>query len=187
MPPSTVGSLRASGRGAARRALRRGRSWAACRWVPTSRCTAVQAPDVAALLVEMPVLEWATPAAASLFVPLVAVSSRAPPVRLPDLGWSGFRAPGTMRSTATSARSTSPGIAAVLHGIPAGPVSARDRGAARDRPRRIIGHENDLIHPFRCREPRAADPGGAPRQGPIHGRAAAHALSGSRGKSSTSS
>src|SRR5262245_55045854 len=43
---------------------------------------AVQAPHrMAALLIEMPVLEWATPAAASLFVPLLLAVSFAPSMR----------------------------------------------------------------------------------------------------------
>src|SRR5262245_28388039 len=43
---------------------------------------AVQAPHrMAALLIEMPVLEWATPAAASVFVPMLLAVSFAPSMR----------------------------------------------------------------------------------------------------------
>jgi pimeloyl-ACP methyl ester carboxylesterase len=114
---------------------------------------AVQAPDrVAALLVEMPVLEWATPAAASLFVPLLlAVSfgrglfgfATALIRRLPQTGidlLDSFLGTFSMEPEA---------IAAVLHGILVGPVAPEvEERRAIAAPTLIIGHENDLIHPF---------------------------------------
>lgn len=114
---------------------------------------AVQAPDrVLALLVEMPVLEWATPAAASLFLPLMlAVSFGRRPFgvltslvhRLPRTGidlLDSFLGTLSMEPEA---------IAAVLHGILVGPVAPEiEERRAITAPTLIIGHENDLIHPF---------------------------------------
>jgi pimeloyl-ACP methyl ester carboxylesterase len=114
---------------------------------------AVQARDrVTALLVEMPVLEWATPAAASLFVPLLlAVSfgrglfgfATALIRRLPRSGidlLDSFLGTFSMEPEA---------IAAVLHGILVGPVAPEiEERRAIAAPTLIIGHENDLIHPF---------------------------------------
>ena len=114
---------------------------------------AVQAPDrVAGLLVEMPVLEWATPAAASLFVPLLlAVRYGRRPFgfltslvrRLPRTGIDPL-------DSILGTFSMEPGaIAAVLHGILVGPVAPEieDRRAI-TAPTLIIGHQDDLIHPF---------------------------------------
>ena len=114
---------------------------------------AVQAPErVAALVVEMPVLEWATPAAASLFVPLLlAVSVGRRPFgfatslvrRLPRTGidaLDSFLGTFSMEPEA---------IAAVLHGILVGPVAPQiEERLAIEAPTLIIAHENDLIHPF---------------------------------------
>jgi len=122
---------------------------------------AVQAPErVAALLVEMPVLEWATPAAASLFVPLllaVSVGRRLFGVvtslvrRLPRTGsdaLDSFLGTFSMEPEA---------IAAVLHGILVGPVAPEiEARCAIAVPTLIIGHENDLIHPFSDAENLAA-------------------------------
>jgi pimeloyl-ACP methyl ester carboxylesterase len=114
---------------------------------------AVAAPErVAALVIEMPVLEWATPAAASLFVPLLLAVRFARPVfalaaallrRLPRTGMDPLDSVlGTLAMEPES-------IAAVLHGILVGPVAPdiEQRRAIRA-PTLVIGHENDLIHPF---------------------------------------
>ena len=114
---------------------------------------AVQAPArVAGLLVEMPVLEWATPAAASLFVPLLlAVSFARRPFgfvtslirRLPRTGIDPLD---SFLGTLSMAPEV---IAAVLHGILVGPVAPEiEERCAITAPTLIIGHENDLIHPF---------------------------------------
>jgi pimeloyl-ACP methyl ester carboxylesterase len=114
---------------------------------------AVLAPDrVTALLIEMPVLEWATPAAASLFVPLLlAVSfgrrlfgvATALVRRLPRTGFDPLDSVLDMLSTEPEA------IAAVLHGILVGPIAPDvEERRAIAAPTLIIGHENDLIHPF---------------------------------------
>ena len=114
---------------------------------------AVQAPDrVAALLVEMPVLEWATPAAASLFVPLLLTvrfgrwmfSLTASLVR--RLPRTGIDALDSVLGTFSMEPEE---IAAVLHGILVGPVAPEiEERRAIAAPTLIIGHENDLIHPF---------------------------------------
>jgi pimeloyl-ACP methyl ester carboxylesterase len=114
---------------------------------------AVQAPHrMAALLIEMPVLEWATPAAASLFVPLLLGVNFARPVfralssvvrRLPRTGIDPLDSLlGTLSMQPEE-------IAAVLHGILVGPVAPEieDRRAI-SVPTLIIGHKQDLIHPF---------------------------------------
>ena len=114
---------------------------------------AVQAPSrVAALLVEMPVLEWATPAAASLFVPLLLAVSFGRPLfgmatslvrRLPRTGID------TLDSVLGTLSMEPEAIAAVLHGILVGPVAPEiEERRAITAPTLIIGHENDLIHPF---------------------------------------
>lgn len=114
---------------------------------------AVQAPDrVVALLVEMPLLEWATPAAASLFVPLLLAVSFGRRLfgfltslvrRLPRTGIDvvdSFLGTISMEPEA---------IAAVLHGILVGPVVPEiEERCAIATPTLIIGHEHDLIHPF---------------------------------------
>jgi pimeloyl-ACP methyl ester carboxylesterase len=114
---------------------------------------AVQAPHrMAALLIEMPVLEWATPAAASLFVPLLLGVSFARPAfralssvvrRLPRTGIDPLD---SMLGTLSMQPEE---IAAVLHGILVGPVAPEieDRRAI-SVPTLIIGHKQDLIHPF---------------------------------------
>jgi pimeloyl-ACP methyl ester carboxylesterase len=114
---------------------------------------AVQAPErVIALLIEMPVLEWATPAAASLFVPLLLAVSFGRRVfglvtslvrRLPRTGVDVLDSfLGTMSMEPEA-------IAAVLHGILVGPVAPEiEQRRAIVAPTLIIGHENDLIHPF---------------------------------------
>ena len=114
---------------------------------------AVQAPHrVIALLIEMPVLEWATPAAASLFVPLLLAVTFGRPFfrfftsvirRLPRTGID-------LLDSYLGTLSMEPeAIAAVLHGILVGPVAPEiEERRAITAPTLIIGHENDLIHPF---------------------------------------
>jgi pimeloyl-ACP methyl ester carboxylesterase len=114
---------------------------------------AVQTPErVAALLVEMPVLEWATPAAASLFVPMLLAVSFGRPLfgltasivrRLPRTGNGALDSVLGMFSMDPEA------IAAVLHGLLVGPVAPEiEQRCAIAVPMLIIGHDNDLIHPF---------------------------------------
>ena len=118
-----------------------------------SLLVAVQAPErVAALLIEMPVLEWATPAAASLFVPLLLTVSYGRRLfgfatslirRLPRTGVDALDSVLNTFSMAPEA------IAAVLHGLLVGPIAPEiEQRRAIGVPTLIIGHENDLIHPF---------------------------------------
>lgn len=114
---------------------------------------AVQAPErVMALIVEMPVLEWATPAAASLFVPLMLAVSFGRRIfglltslvaRLPRTGID------PLDSVLGTLSMEPEAIAAVLHGILVGPVVPEiEQRRAITAPTLIIGHRNDLIHPF---------------------------------------
>jgi pimeloyl-ACP methyl ester carboxylesterase len=114
---------------------------------------AVHAPErVAGLIVEMPVLEWAAPAAASAFIPLLLAVHYARPVfrRLTGLI---ARLPRTRISPLDSvlnALSLDPDeIAAVLHGVLLGPIAPtfQERSAI-TAPTLVIGHRSDLIHPF---------------------------------------
>ncbi len=114
---------------------------------------AVQIPDrIRALVVEMPVLEWAAPAAALTFVPmLLAVRYGGPFARL--LSWGMGRVPrtriGPLDSLLNAASSLPQEIAAVLHGLLVGPLAPRvEQREAITIPTLVIGHERDLIHPF---------------------------------------
>lgn len=114
---------------------------------------AAQAPTrVRALFLEMPVMEWATPAAALLFAPLLLTVRRARPlVRLWSNAWK--RLPRPRNNTAVSVMnllSMSPEeLGAVLHGILVGPV-VPELAARRaiNVPTLIIGHPGDFLHPF---------------------------------------
>jgi pimeloyl-ACP methyl ester carboxylesterase len=114
---------------------------------------ASQQPDrVRGLVLEMPVLEWAVPAAAMLFVPillaaryarpLLRVSSnllrRVPPTRFGPL------------NSALNAASLSPEVlAAIMHGVLVGPVApTQDERRGIDAPALIMAHRHDLLHPF---------------------------------------
>ncbi len=114
---------------------------------------ATQQPDrVRGLVLEMPVLEWAVPAAAMLFVPILLAAHYARPVlrvssslvrRVPPTRFGPL-------NSAIHAASLSPEVlAAVMHGVLVGPVAptqdARSRITA---PTLIFAHRNDLLHPF---------------------------------------
>ena len=114
---------------------------------------AVMAPErVRALVVEMPVLEWATPGAAMVFLPLLlGVHYAAPVVRLvasiaghlPETGIGALDAfTGTLRLQPEEA-------AAVLHGMLVGPITPTyEQRHAITAPTLVIGHKIDFIHPF---------------------------------------
>src|SRR6202035_1579175 len=114
---------------------------------------AVQAPErVRGLVLEMPVLEWAVPAAAVVFLPmLLGVHYAAPVVRV--LAALSRRVPRTtvapLDSVVTMISAQPEEIAAVLHGMLVGPVTptyeARHSIKA---PALVIGHKIDFIHPF---------------------------------------
>jgi pimeloyl-ACP methyl ester carboxylesterase len=118
-----------------------------------SLLVAAQAPErVQGLVIEMPVLEWAVPAAAVTFLPmLLAVHFARPAVqvmarffrRLPRTGHGAVDS--FMNALATDPKET----AAVLHGILAGPLTptVEERRAVAV-PTLVIGHRSDRIHPF---------------------------------------
>lgn len=118
-----------------------------------SLLTAVEAPErIRGLVLEMPVLEWATPAAAMTFLPLLLwvhyaragmrlVSSAAS--RLPLSGY------GPLDSLINTARSDPDEIAAVLHGVLLGPIAPTiDQRRSITAPALVLGHGIDLIHSF---------------------------------------
>ena len=118
-----------------------------------SLLVAAEAPDrVRGLVVEMPVLEWALPAAAITFVPMLLATHYARPVvgavtklfrSLPRTGNGPFDS--VMNMLSAEPRET----AAVLHGILAGPIAPTvDQRAAMDIPALVIGHKVDHVHPF---------------------------------------
>jgi pimeloyl-ACP methyl ester carboxylesterase len=118
-----------------------------------SLLVAAQAPErVRGLVVEMPVLEWALPAAAITFVPMLLATHFARPV----VGWvaKAFRAlprtgNGPLDSVMNMFSAEPRETAAVLHGILAGPIAPTvDQRAAMDVPALVIGHKVDHVHPF---------------------------------------
>ena len=114
---------------------------------------AVQAPErIRALIVEMPVLEWAVPGAAMVFLPLLlGVHYAAPLVRL--VAGLARRVPsthiGALDSLVCTLRSEPEEAAAVLHGMLVGPITPTyEQRHAIDVPVLVIGHKIDFIHPF---------------------------------------
>jgi pimeloyl-ACP methyl ester carboxylesterase len=118
-----------------------------------SLLVAAMAPErVQALVIEMPVLEWAVPAAAITFVPMLLAVHFARPVvsrtaalfqRLPRTG------NGPLDSVMNTLSNDPTETAAVLHGILAGPIAPTvGQRAAMDVPALVIGHQVDRIHPF---------------------------------------
>lgn len=118
-----------------------------------SLLVAAMVPDrVLGLVIEMPVLEWAIPAAAITFVPMLLAVHFARPV----VGWTASlfrRLPRTGNGPLDSVMNTLSNdpteTAAVLHGILAGPIAPTvGQRAAMDIPALVIGHQVDRIHPF---------------------------------------
>jgi pimeloyl-ACP methyl ester carboxylesterase len=118
-----------------------------------SLLVAAQAPErVRGLVIEMPVLEWALPAAAITFVPMLLAAHFARPVvgrvakvfrALPRTG------NGPLDSVMNMFSAEPREIAAVLHGILAGPIAPTvDQRAAMDVPALVIGHKVDHVHPL---------------------------------------
>jgi pimeloyl-ACP methyl ester carboxylesterase len=114
---------------------------------------AVLAPErVRALVVEMPVLEWAAPGAGLVFLPLLlGVHYAAPVVRqvarlarhIPDTGI------GTLDAVLGSLRLEPEEAAAVLHGMIVGPITPTyEERRAVTAPTLVIGHKVDFVHPF---------------------------------------
>jgi pimeloyl-ACP methyl ester carboxylesterase len=114
---------------------------------------AAQAPErVRGLLVEMPVLEWAVPGAALVFLPmLLGVHYAAPVARA--LAWLARRVPrtriGPLDSFVTTLSLDPEETTAVLHGMLAGPITPTyEERHAIAAPTLVIGHKIDFIHPF---------------------------------------
>ena len=122
-----------------------------------SLLTAVRAPErVRGLVLEMPVLERAAPAAALTFVPLLLETHYARPVmRLATLAVSllprvGIDAIDALLNTASNDPAV---IASVLHGILLGPVAPTiDQRRTITAPALVLGHGIDLIHSFKDAE-----------------------------------
>jgi pimeloyl-ACP methyl ester carboxylesterase len=114
---------------------------------------AVLAPErVRGLVLEMPALEWAVPAAAVLFVPLVLGLHYARPLAnvLTAAMRSLPRTPfGPLNSMLNAASLPPEQMAAVLHGILVGPTApAVEERRTIAMPTLVLGHRNDLIHPL---------------------------------------
>ena len=111
------------------------------------------APErVAGLVLEMPVLEWAVPAAAFAFVPML-IGVRAASAAMRPVAATIRRLPrtqiGVLDSFLASAGTDPTEVAAVLHGILTGPIApAIDARRAMAAPALVIGHQLDAIPPF---------------------------------------
>lgn len=119
----------------------------------TALHAAVREPNrVRALLLEMPVMEHATPAAALMLTPLLLASRSAAGLLRPAARLVA-RLPRPRHALAASlldAASRDPELtSAILHGILVGPVvpPAAERRRIRA-PALIVGHRHDLLHPM---------------------------------------
>jgi pimeloyl-ACP methyl ester carboxylesterase len=105
-----------------------------------------------ALVLEMPVLEWAVPAAAMTFVPILLAAHYGRPVagffadlirRVPETPF------GPLNSLLHAAAYRPEVLAAILHGVLVGPVAPTlEERAAITAPTLILAHSHDLLHPF---------------------------------------
>jgi pimeloyl-ACP methyl ester carboxylesterase len=114
---------------------------------------AIQAPTrVRGLVIEMPVLEWAVPGAALVFLPLLlGVHYASPLVRI--VSSLAKRLPKTriapLDSFLTTLTLQPEEAAAVLHGMLVGPITPTyEERHSIDAPALVIGHKVDFIHPF---------------------------------------
>lgn len=114
---------------------------------------ALMAPErVKAMVVEMPVLEQATPFAALLFVPVLTATHYAKPV----VRWMARAARalprrylGPLSQVYGPLLMEPEEMVAVLHGILVGPVApTAEERRAMTMPALIIGHRSDHLHPF---------------------------------------
>ena len=116
------------------------------------QCAALAPDRVSGLLLEMPVLEWAVPAAGLVFLPLlIGVHYAARAFRL--LGGLSRRLPKTSNWAIEGLRapiSLDPEeSAAVLHGLFVGPIAPTvEQRRSITAPTLVIGHHADFIHPF---------------------------------------
>jgi pimeloyl-ACP methyl ester carboxylesterase len=100
----------------------------------------------------MPVLERAVPAAALNFVPMLLAAHYGRPI-LRLLASGARRLPrtrfGPLNSFLNAVSAPTDSVAAVLHGVLVGPITpTQEQRAAIGCPVLVLGHENDLIHPF---------------------------------------
>jgi pimeloyl-ACP methyl ester carboxylesterase len=114
---------------------------------------AVAAPErVRGLILEMPVLEYAAPAAALLFVPaLLLLHYLRPALRLVTRSVSRVPPTGTgLVDGVLGLMSSDPDeAAAVLHGVLLGPIApTSDQRAGIQAPALVIGHRADPLHAF---------------------------------------
>lgn len=118
-----------------------------------SLMAAAQNPHrVKGLIVEMPVLEWALPAAALTFTPLLLAVHFARPVlerTSTFFRWLPRTGNGPIDSFLDGLSNRPRETAAVLHGILAGPIAPTvGQRASMDIPALVIGHQVDRLHPF---------------------------------------
>jgi len=119
----------------------------------TSLFAAASRPErVRGLVLEMPVLEWAVPAAAMTFVPMLLAARYGRPV-VRAFGDLVRRVPRTglgLVDALLSIGSMPPEVmASILHGVLVGPVApTQEERAAIDAPALLLAHGNDFIHPF---------------------------------------
>ena len=116
-----------------------------------SLLTTVQAPErVRGLILEMPVLERAVPAAALVFLPLLLEAHYArPALRLFSRAVSRLPATrfGALDSLIGAVASDPDEIAAVLHGVLLGPIAPTvEQRRSITAPALVLGHGIDLIH-----------------------------------------
>lgn len=107
---------------------------------------------VRALVLEMPVLERAVPAAAMVFVPMVLAAHYGRGVvnissgLMSRIGRTRF---GPLNSVMNAASLPPDVLAAVLHGVLVGPVApTREQRRAIQIPTLVLAHRYDVIHPF---------------------------------------
>lgn len=107
---------------------------------------------VSALVLEMPVLERAVPAAALLFAPMVIAAHYGRSVLNVTSGFfAGLPRTGVgpIDSLLNSASIAPDTMAAVLHGVLTGPVApTQEERRALSTPTLVLAHRKDVIHPF---------------------------------------
>lgn len=114
---------------------------------------AAQHPErVKALVLEMPVLERAVPAAAMLFVPMVLAAHYGRRVLNVTSGLISRvhrTRIGPLNSVLNALSYPPDATSAVLHGVLVGPVApTQEQRRAISVPTLVLAHRNDLIHPF---------------------------------------
>lgn len=118
-----------------------------------SLVAATEHPDrVSGLILEMPVMEWAVPAAALAFVPMLLAAHYGRPL-MTLTSAAARRIPRTPLSALNSildAAGMQPEVmSSILHGVLVGPVvPTSDQREAIDVPALVLAHSNDLIHPL---------------------------------------